>query len=114
MKPIHPLFPFLATIPRGYVTTYGVIAKFLSLPSPRLVGRLLHTNPYQERYPCHRVVHGNRALAQGYAFGGPRVQKRLLEEEGVRFKNGLVEKKCVLDLLYFQRHQKDDLLSSST
>ena len=36
------------------------------------------------RVPCHRVVHADGRLG-GYAFGGPRAKRALLEAEGVRF-----------------------------
>ena len=35
--------------------------------------------------PCHRVVFKDGHLCHGYVFGGPNVQKRLLEQEGVTF-----------------------------
>ena len=35
--------------------------------------------------PCHRIVFADGRLADGFAFGGPDVQRHLLEEEGVSF-----------------------------
>ena len=34
--------------------------------------------------PCHRVVFADGRLASGFVFGGPGVQRALLEAEGVR------------------------------
>lgn len=75
-------------IPRGRVTTYGAIGKKLHM-SPRTVGLTLHLNPDAELTPCHRVVDRTGRVAPGYAFGGPGIQKKLLEREGVKFKDEL-------------------------
>lgn len=74
----------LIRIPKGQVTTYGVIGDALGI-HPRQVGRLLHQNQNPERFPCHRVVKSDGSLAGGYAFGGQSAQKKKLEEEGIRF-----------------------------
>lgn len=42
-------------------------------------------NPEPGVIPCHRVVFRNGSICSGYAFGGPEVQRRLLEAEGVSF-----------------------------
>ena len=73
-------------IPKGKVSTYGQIAKFLGQPHmSRQVGWALHQNPYQGVVPCHRVVFADGNLASGFAFGGADVQRKLLEKEGVTF-----------------------------
>ena len=41
----------------------------------------------QEYIPCHRVVNAQGLLSRAYAFGGIEAQRRLLESEGVVFKN---------------------------
>ena len=84
------VYDLIACIPKGKVTTYGRIAKKLSLGSPRLVGRILHQNPDPKKYPCHRVVFADGSLASGYAFGGEGVQKKILLEEGVEFNGNKV------------------------
>ena len=55
--------------------------------SPRNV---LHSNPDPEHIPCHRVVNAQGQLSRSYAFGGIDAQRRLLESEGVVFKNDQV------------------------
>ena len=73
-------------IPRGKVASYGLVAAAAGNPRwARVVGYALHANPCPEEIPCHRVVTKAGAVAPGYAFGGAGVQRRLLEEEGVRF-----------------------------
>ena len=41
----------------------------------------------QEYIPCQRVVNAQGLLSRAYAFGGIEAQRRLLEPEGVVFKN---------------------------
>jgi len=69
-------------IPRGKVSTYGLIAARLGAPSAsRAVGRALATNPFPIIIPCHRAIRSDRTLG-GYQ-GGLAMKRRLLECEGV-------------------------------
>lgn len=71
-------------IPRGRVSTYGLIAAHLGAPgAARAVGRALATNPFPILIPCHRAVRGDGALG-GYQ-GGLAMKRALLEMEGVQF-----------------------------
>lgn len=72
-------------IPRGKVTTYGLIAKRVGI-DPRMTGWALHANRSVD-IPCHRVVDRNGRLAPNFAFDGWREQKRRLLVEGVKFKD---------------------------
>ena len=82
------VYDFVKNIPREKVATYGQIALFLGNRNyARVVGNVLHNNPDPEHIPCHRVVNAQGKLARSYAFGGIDVQRRLLESEGVVFKN---------------------------
>lgn len=83
------------TIPKGKVTTYGAIGKKLNI-NPRYVGRILHVNPNAPRVPCHRVVISNGAFAGGYAMGGTSAQKKILIEEGVKFKGDKVLRESII------------------
>lgn len=80
------VYALVAKIPKGKVTTYGIIAKKLYM-SPRTVGMALHLNPYEGEVPCHRVVNRDGRIAPGFAFGGLGAQRKLLENEGVTFKD---------------------------
>ena len=55
------------TIPLGYVTSYGAIAKAVG-GGPRAVGNIMASNPFAPIVPCHRVVRANFSLG-GYGFG---------------------------------------------
>lgn len=79
-------------IPRGKVASYGLIARLIGAPrKARFVGYAMHDNPEpwnaasQSGIPCHRVVFKDGRICEGYAFGGPDVQRTLLEDEGVSF-----------------------------
>lgn len=87
------VFQELLKVPEGKVTTYGALAKRTGLPSPRLIGKILHNNPNEKKYPCHRVVRSDRKLADGFAFGGPDEQQVMLEAEGVEFDENRKVKK---------------------
>ena len=85
------VYELVKSIPRGKVATYGQIALRLGNRNfARVVGNILHENPDPEHIPCHRVVNAKGRLSQAYAFGGIEAQRRLLESEGVVFKNDLV------------------------
>ena len=98
----NKVFDVVKRIPRGKVATYGQVACMLGCPrSARYVGFALRANPASANpeqgaivgeadtgeIPCHRVVFKDGRLCQGYAFGGPNVQKHLLEQEGVVFSD---------------------------
>jgi methylated-DNA-protein-cysteine methyltransferase related protein len=70
-------------IPRGYVTTYGTIAKILKT-NPRVVGWALRGNENMD-LPCHRVVKSGGVLADHFSLGNWPEQRRRLETEGIKF-----------------------------
>lgn len=80
------VYEVIKRIPKGYVATYGQVAALVGAPrNARTVGYALHSNPEPGAIPCHRVVFRDGSLAPGFAFGGPEVQRELLENEGVTF-----------------------------
>ena len=84
------VFQIVKQIPAGKVLSYGDIARRIGAPrKARFVGYALHDNPEPwtgtTGNPCHRVVFKDGGMATGYAFGGPEVQRKLLEDEGVIF-----------------------------
>lgn len=69
-------------IPRGSVSSYGLIAAHLGVPrGSRAVGTALAHNPFPLIIPCHRAIRANGELG-GYQ-GGLSMKRRLLEMEGV-------------------------------
>lgn len=80
------IYEVVRAIPSGRVMSYGHVAALAGNPrGARGVGFALHRNPEPGVIPCHRVVFGDGSICSGYAFGGPEVQRRLLEAEGVTF-----------------------------
>ena len=81
----------LCTVPAGYVTTYGDLAKALHT-SARAIGRAMNRNPFAPQVPCHRVVAFDGSLC-GYA-SGLKKKAALLKAEGVVIsKEGIVDLK---------------------
>lgn len=80
------VYEVVEQIPPGMVASYGQVAKLVGEPRrARYVGFALHANPRPGEIPCHRIVFADGRLAAGFAFGGPGVQRKLLEAEGVTF-----------------------------
>ena len=84
------VFAVVRRIPAGKVATYGQVGRMIGAPrAARYVGYALHGNPEPGTdpgcIPCHRVVFKDGSLCKGFAFGGPEVQREMLEAEGVPF-----------------------------
>ena len=84
------VFEVVRRIPRGRVASYGQVGRLIGAPrSARYVGYALHANPDPgaevNNIPCHRVVFKDGGLCKGFAFGGPEIQREMLEAEGVTF-----------------------------
>ena len=75
-------------IPRGWVSTYGRIARSLQVAgATRAVGRALSRNPFPMIIPCHRIIKSNGEL--GGFGGGLRMKQALLELEGIEFSRSV-------------------------
>ena len=84
-------------IPRGWISTYGRIARFLGIPAgARAVGRALSINPFPIIIPCHRAIKSNGELG-GYQ-GGLKMKRALLEFEGIKVTQTNM---VVMDNLYY-------------
>lgn len=73
-------------IPKGRVTSYGAIAKYLGAArSSRMVGYCMN-NSHRVRpvVPAHRVVNRIGMLSGKHHFGTPTRMQELLEREGVK------------------------------
>lgn len=85
------VYSLVSRIPAGKVTTYGQLAMMAGSPrASRIVGAAMYRAP--AGLPCHRVLYADGSLCCDRAFGGKRIQRQLLEEEGVAFlENGKVD-----------------------
>jgi O-6-methylguanine DNA methyltransferase len=76
-EPLFKVLKVAASIPIGYVASYGSIAKMAGT-EPKIVGRIMATNPLYPIVPCHRVVGIDFSLV---GYGGrknlPALQAKL-------------------------------------
>lgn len=71
-------------IPRGAVTTYGLLAAHIGAPGgARAVGNVMAANPFPLIIPCHRTVLSDLRL--GGFQSGAGMKRALLEKEGIAF-----------------------------
>ncbi len=83
------VYQVVRLIPKGRVTSYGAIAKYLgSAGSSRIVGYAMNASHAQKEYvPAHRVVNRNGQLTGKHHFADPHQMQDLLEKEGIKVKN---------------------------
>ena len=89
MKFQERVWSLLKKIPKGKVTTYGIIARKLNTRAYRAVGNACHSNPYFPLAACHRVVYSDGRI--GGFSSGVKNKIKLLEKEGIRIKNNKIE-----------------------
>ena len=111
------IYGIVRKIPRGKVMTYGQVAAALGdARLARVVGNTMHKNPVPffelaeqigfnctdqnqagvkdfEPVPCHRVVNATGKMGANFGLGGPAVQAKMLEAEGVEVRGGKVDLK---------------------
>lgn len=84
------VYEVVRLVPSGRVTTYGAIARYLSLRAgARMVGWAMNAS-HGSNVPAHRVINSVGVLSGKHFFGGPTVMQQLLEDEGVRVENDRV------------------------
>jgi methylated-DNA-protein-cysteine methyltransferase-like protein len=80
------IYAVVRRIPRGRITTYGQVAQQAGLGGrARQVGYALHALAAGDRLPWHRVLNAQGRVSPRAEPGGDRVQRALLEREGIRF-----------------------------
>ncbi len=87
------VFAVVRLIPRGRVTSYGAIARYLGTgSSARMVGWAMNASHSSDPgLPAHRVLNRNGLLTGKHHFGAPDQMQKLLEEEGVEIENDQVK-----------------------
>jgi len=75
----------ICSIPEGRVATYGQIAAHLHGCTARMVGAALRGLPEDSGVPWHRVVNAQRRISARGDPDGERLQRRILEAEGILF-----------------------------
>jgi methylated-DNA-protein-cysteine methyltransferase-like protein len=83
------VYQVVRLIPKGRVTSYGSIAKYLGAAgSSRLVGYAMHGAHNQKpKVPAHRVVNRNGLLTGKHHFATPYEMQELLEREKIKVKD---------------------------
>jgi len=87
------VYEIVRKIPRGRVSTYGAIARYLgTTKSSRLVGYAMNlSHQYDPSIPAHRVVNRNGLLTGKHHFATPTLMQELLEAEGILVKDNKVQ-----------------------
>lgn len=80
------IYAVVNAIPRGRVASYGQVADIAGLPGrARQVGYALHATPDDLDLPWQRVVNAKGEISRRAEPLGERLQRSLLEAEGVEF-----------------------------
>ncbi|MDZ7881261.1 MAG: MGMT family protein [Saprospiraceae bacterium] len=86
------VFAVVRLIPRGRISTYGAIADYLRLGSPRMVGWALNNCGHDPNFiPAHRVVNRKGELSGRHHFNPPKRMQQLLEAEDIIVLNDQVQ-----------------------
>jgi O-6-methylguanine DNA methyltransferase len=92
MKFKEKIYGLCSSIPKGKVATYGQLARLAGKPkAARAVGVFMKNNPDAPIVPCHRVVASDGKLTGYSGVGGINKKQEMLQEEGVIFKDLLVD-----------------------
>jgi len=80
------IYAVVRRIPPGQVATYGQVAALAGLGGhARQVGYALYALAAEQQVPWHRVVNARGQISPRAEPGDDRLQRKLLEREGVRF-----------------------------
>ena len=87
------VYEVVRLVPKGRVTSYGAIAKYLgAVRSARMVGWAMNNaHNVQPTVPAHRVVNRVGVLSGKHHFSDAMAMQELLEREGVVVKNDQVQ-----------------------
>ncbi|MDA4130990.1 MAG: MGMT family protein [Thaumarchaeota archaeon] len=87
------VYTIVAQVPRGRVTTYGAVAKFLNKPrGSRAVGWAMRQCS-NEKVPCHRVIYSDGTVG-GYGVEGVSRKIALLRTEGIIVSEDRIDLGC--------------------
>jgi methylated-DNA-protein-cysteine methyltransferase related protein len=79
-------------IPKGFVATYGQVARISKLPQQaRLVGYALHNLPHGISVPWHRVINSQGRISFPENSSSYKRQRDLLEKEYIVFVKGKID-----------------------
>ncbi|WP_296619460.1 MGMT family protein [Marivirga sp.] len=86
------VYQVVRLIPKGRVTSYGAIAKYLgAAKSSRVVGYAMNASHVMEGIPAHRVVNRNGLLTGKMHFETSDAMQNALEAEGIKVKENQIQ-----------------------
>ncbi len=71
------VYDAISLIPKGKVTTYAEVSRYLNCNSAQAIGQALKRNPFAPEIPCHRVVSSKMTIG---GFKGERSGKAIIEK----------------------------------
>ena len=85
------VYDVVRLVPKGRVTTYGAIAKYLGTAgSARMVGWAMNQS-HGSDVPAQRVVNRQGILTGKHHFENPKRMEELLAADGIEVKNDKVQ-----------------------
>ncbi|MBJ23048.1 MAG: cysteine methyltransferase [Euryarchaeota archaeon] len=86
------VYQVVKLIPRGRVTSYGAIAKYLgTAKSARVVGWAMNSSHLDKSIPAHRVVNRSGLLTGKHHFEDNNTMEKLLNKEGIKVKDDRIK-----------------------
>ena len=95
MSKMREMQLLLAKIPKGKISTYGLLAKKLKI-HPRYVGKLLSKNPNDVKYPCYKIILSSGGLGGYTSKHGLKDKIKKLRKDGIEIKNNRIDLKRYL------------------
>ena len=96
------VYEVVLLVPRGRVTTYGAIARYLGSPgAARMVGWAMNQSHSSLKYiPAHRVVNRHGLLTGKHHFDGPEVMAELLHmmQEMLENEGAIISENRILNM----------------
>jgi methylated-DNA-protein-cysteine methyltransferase-like protein len=94
---LQAIWDAVCRVPHGRVSTYGEVARLAGLPGrARQTGLALKVAPEEMHLPWHRVVGAGGRIVFPRTSPQHREQARRLRAEGVRVKQGRVDRGAVM------------------
>ena len=86
------VYEVVKLIPKGRVTSYGSISKYLgTTKSARVVGWAMNNSHILKGIPAHRVVNRIGLLTGKNHFSSPNKMEELLNNEGIKVKDDRIK-----------------------
>ena len=87
------VFNIVKQIPKGRISTYGIIAKHIGSPkAARMVGWALNKSYAKKEFvPAHRVVNRKGLLTGKNYFANQNTMREMLESEGIIIINDQIQ-----------------------